>query len=94
MEAAALYTYARSAGVRVLCLAHVTNTTGQAGDDFEKDDADRTRECQRGKPRGDKAEPAYPLFFGLRCHAIHRFRRSSKEVVFHPCFLGSLPYLE
>lgn len=36
MEAAALYTYARTAGVPVLCLAHVTNSMGQAGEDFEK----------------------------------------------------------
>jgi uridine phosphorylase len=45
MEAAALYTFAHSAGVRVLCLAHVTNTMGQAGDDFEKGEADGTREA-------------------------------------------------
>lgn len=45
MEAAALYTFARSAGVRVLCLAHVTNTMGQAGDDFEKGEVDGTREA-------------------------------------------------
>ena len=30
MEAAALYAFARSAGVRLLFLAHVTNTMGQA----------------------------------------------------------------
>jgi len=36
MEAAALYTLARIAKVRILCLAHVTNTMGQAGQDFEK----------------------------------------------------------
>ncbi len=40
MEAAALYAFARSAGVRVLCLAHVTNTMAQAGNDFEKGEAD------------------------------------------------------
>jgi purine-nucleoside phosphorylase len=45
MEAAALYTFARSAGVRVLCLAHVTNTMGQTGDDFEKGEADGTRDA-------------------------------------------------
>jgi uridine phosphorylase len=43
MEAAALYTFARTAGVRVLCVAHVTNTMGQAGDDFEKGEADGTQ---------------------------------------------------
>ena len=45
MEAAALYTFAHSAGVKVLCLAHVTNTMGQRGDDFEKGEADGTREA-------------------------------------------------
>jgi uridine phosphorylase len=42
MEAAALYAFARSRGVDVLCLAHVTNTMGQAGQDFEKGEADGT----------------------------------------------------
>jgi purine-nucleoside phosphorylase len=45
MEAAALYTFARTVGVRVLCLAHVTNTMGQAGNDFEKGEADGTRDA-------------------------------------------------
>jgi uridine phosphorylase len=40
MEAAALYTFARVARTRVLCIAHVTNTMGQAGEDFEKGEAD------------------------------------------------------
>ncbi|MGH1571817.1 nucleoside phosphorylase [Methylobacterium sp. P31] len=38
MEAAALYAFARASGNAVLCLAHVTNQMGQAGD-FEKGDA-------------------------------------------------------
>ena len=42
MEAAALYTFARTKGARVLCIAHVTNTMGQAGADFEKGEADGT----------------------------------------------------
>jgi uridine phosphorylase len=42
MEAAALYTFARSVNVPVLCVAHVTNTMGQDGSDFEKGDADGT----------------------------------------------------
>jgi uridine phosphorylase len=42
MEAAALYAFARSAGVQVLCLAHVTNTMGLDGADFEKGEADGT----------------------------------------------------
>jgi uridine phosphorylase len=42
MEAAALYTFARAGGHRVLCLAHVTNTMGQAAQDFEKGEADGT----------------------------------------------------
>src|SRR5262249_14566662 len=39
MEAAALYAFARKAGVPVLCLAHVTNTMGLAQQDFEKGEA-------------------------------------------------------
>jgi uridine phosphorylase len=45
MEAAALYTFARTAGVRVLCLAHVTNTMGLAEEDFEKGEADGTTDA-------------------------------------------------
>jgi uridine phosphorylase len=45
MEAAALYAFARATGVRVLCLAHVTNTMGMAGADFEKGEADGTRDA-------------------------------------------------
>ena len=45
MEAAALYAFAASAEVQVICLAHVTNTMGQAGDDFEKGEADGTRDA-------------------------------------------------
>jgi uridine phosphorylase len=45
MEAAALYTFARSVGVSILCLAHVTNTMGQGGADFEKGEADGTRDA-------------------------------------------------
>ena len=47
MEAAALYTFARSTGVKVLCLAHVTNTMGQTEQDFEKGDADGTADALR-----------------------------------------------
>lgn len=45
MEAAALYAFARSAEVAVLCLAHVTNTMGLDGADFEKGEADGTRDA-------------------------------------------------
>ena len=45
MEAAALYTFARTRGARVLCLAHVTNTMGQTGQDFEKGDAAGTTDA-------------------------------------------------
>lgn len=45
MEAAALYAFARAAGVAVLCLAHVTNTMAQAGQDFEKGEADGTADA-------------------------------------------------
>jgi uridine phosphorylase len=45
MEAAALYAFARRAGVQILCLAHVTNTMGQAAQDFEKGEADGTADA-------------------------------------------------
>lgn len=45
MEAAALYTFARRSGARVLCLAHVTNAMGQSGQDFEKGEADGTTDA-------------------------------------------------
>ncbi len=45
MEAAALYAFARSIGADVLCLAHVTNTMGQQGDDFEKGEADGAKDA-------------------------------------------------
>jgi len=45
MESAALYTFARVTGANVLCLAHVTNTMGQNGEDFEKGVADGTAQA-------------------------------------------------
>ena len=45
MEAAALYAFAKAAGVRILCFAHVTNIMGQAGSDFEKGEADGTADA-------------------------------------------------
>ena len=45
MESAALYTFARATGANVLCLAHVTNTMGQNGEDFEKGEADGTAQA-------------------------------------------------
>jgi purine-nucleoside phosphorylase len=47
MEAAALYAFAQAASKQVLCLAHVTNTMGQAGQDFEKGEADGTADAMR-----------------------------------------------
>jgi uridine phosphorylase len=47
MEAAALYAFARAAGRRVLCLAHVTNTMAVAEQDFEKGEADGTVDALR-----------------------------------------------
>jgi uridine phosphorylase len=40
MEAAALYAFARTRNVAVLCLAHVTNRMGISEHDFEKGEAD------------------------------------------------------
>jgi uridine phosphorylase len=45
MEAAALYTFAAANKRRVLCFAHVTNTMGQAAQDFEKGEADGTTDA-------------------------------------------------
>jgi uridine phosphorylase len=45
MEAAALYTFARTRNASVLCLAHVTNTMGQAEGDFEKGEFDGSVEA-------------------------------------------------
>jgi uridine phosphorylase len=45
MEAAALYAFARTRSAPVLCLAHVTNTMGQAEKDFEKGEADGTADA-------------------------------------------------
>jgi uridine phosphorylase len=45
MEAAALYAFAQAAGAKLLCLAHVTNTMGQGGSDFEKGEADGTTDA-------------------------------------------------
>jgi uridine phosphorylase len=45
MEAAALYAFAHAAGAAVLCLAHVTNTMGRSGEDFEKGHGDGAAEA-------------------------------------------------
>jgi uridine phosphorylase len=45
MEAAALYAFAKARGADVLCIAHVTNTMGQAGEDFEKGEGDGTADA-------------------------------------------------
>ncbi len=47
MEAAALYTFARSRNASVLCIAHVTNTMGQTQQDFEKGELDGTTDGLR-----------------------------------------------
>jgi uridine phosphorylase len=45
MEAAALYAFARAKGKQVLCLAHVTNTMAVVEGDFEKGEADGTKDA-------------------------------------------------
>lgn len=45
MEAAALYAFGAARGVRVVCLAHVTNTMGRSEHDFEKGEADGTKDA-------------------------------------------------
>jgi uridine phosphorylase len=45
MEAAALYTFAAVRDHPVVCFAHVTNQMGQAEEDFEKGEADGSRDA-------------------------------------------------
>lgn len=45
MEAAALYAFAEACGEPVLCFAHVTNQMGRVEGDFEKGEADGTRDA-------------------------------------------------
>jgi uridine phosphorylase len=45
MEASALYSFAVANQRHVLCFAHVTNTMGQAAQDFEKGEADGTADA-------------------------------------------------
>ncbi len=45
MEAAALYAFGAARERSVLCFAHVTNTMAVAGDDFEKGEADGSRDA-------------------------------------------------
>ena len=45
MEAAALYTFAAVRDRPVVCFAHVTNRMGRTEDDFEKGEADGTRDA-------------------------------------------------
>jgi uridine phosphorylase len=47
MEAAALYAFARARQANVLCIAHVTNTMGNAAQDFEKGAADGTDDAMQ-----------------------------------------------
>jgi uridine phosphorylase len=47
MEAAALYAFAKARRANVLCIAHVTNTMGQAAQDFEKGEADGTADAMQ-----------------------------------------------
>lgn len=47
MEAAALYAFAHARQVPVVCLAHVTNRMAQVEGDFEKGDADGSKDALR-----------------------------------------------
>lgn len=47
MEAAALYAFAHARQVPVVCVAHVTNRMAQAEGDFEKGEADGSKEALR-----------------------------------------------
>jgi uridine phosphorylase len=65
MEASALYAFAQARQRSVLCFAHVTNQMGQAERDFEKGEADGTRDAlavilaaARRIVQADRARPA------------------------------------
>ena len=45
MEAAALYAFAEARGKPVVCFAHVTNQMAKKEGDFEKGEADGSREA-------------------------------------------------
>ena len=45
MESAALYTLAQVRDFPILCLAHVTNTMATDGDDFEKGEAQGSKDA-------------------------------------------------
>ncbi len=45
MEAAALYAFAETRDLPVVCFAHVTNQLGQTDDDFEKGEADGSQDA-------------------------------------------------
>jgi purine-nucleoside phosphorylase len=45
MEAAALYAFAHARQVQVICLAHVTNCMAQVEGDFEKGEADGSKDA-------------------------------------------------
>jgi uridine phosphorylase len=45
MEAAALYAFAETRDLPVVCFAHVTNQMGQTDDEFEKGEADGSRDA-------------------------------------------------
>jgi purine-nucleoside phosphorylase len=47
MEATALYAFARARRKPVLCFAHVTNQMGRVDGDFEKGEADGSRDAMR-----------------------------------------------
>ena len=69
MEAAALYAFARKAGARILCLAHVTNTMGRAGADFEKGEETAPRPRWPLLPRLPGYQTSPPRLTGIywRC---------------------------
>jgi uridine phosphorylase len=72
MEAAALYTFAQTAGVAVICIAHVTNTMGLAEQDFEK--GKRTEPLRRLGCLKRLCRGGFRGEFGAACWARARTR--------------------
>ena len=77
MEAAALYTFARTHSVAAICLAHVTNTMGLANGDFEKGEADGTADALMILDIVAKAMVSRPEQFGESAIVLAQRRQRS-----------------
>jgi len=84
MEASALYTFARVKDQRVLCLAHVTNSMGLSGDDFEKGEADGVAGALKVLKAIVRSVPEFSVVAGVLSKHADKFRKSSLN-----CFVAA-----